>query len=162
MNYDHVNKTYEHWTKLRSSLTHKFQANSFDDYLKKFSFCKSGRWLREMESVKTARPPFAVDSEAFLKLYGEKSITFFPQNRPEDGMMRAVFQISPTLHVEGVFLAWVENNTLQSYMELEACHRDDDELFSFLKSLEDIKRKGNTEERNTGFMGGMPGFAQGT
>jgi hypothetical protein len=48
MNYDHVNKTYDYWTKVRSSLTQRFQASTFDEYLKKFSFCKSGKWLRDI------------------------------------------------------------------------------------------------------------------
>jgi hypothetical protein len=160
MNYDHVNKTYDYWTKVRSSLTQRFQASTFDEYLKKFSFCKSGKWLRDMDSVKIARPPLALDPEGFLKLYSEKCVAFQPPNRPEDGMMRATFQISPTLHVEGVFLAWVENNTLQSYVAVAICHRDDAELFEFLKSVDHLKRKGNTEDRNTGFVPNPLGFAQ--
>lgn len=158
MNYDHVNQTYEYWTRIRSVLSPKFQASSFDDYLKKLSYCKSYKWLRDMEFVKISRPPLAIDPEGFIKTYGEKCITVNPPVRPEDGMLRAIFQISPTLHVEGVFIGWVENNVLQSYMAIAVCHRDDDELFKFLTNIEHLKRKGNTEERNTGFSG-MMGFA---
>lgn len=153
MNYDHVNKTYEYWMKLRPLLTQRFQVSSFDDYLKKLSFCKSYKWLRDMETVKIARPPLAIDPEGFLELHKDKCIAFLPPLRPEDGMGRIIFQISPTLHVETVVLAWVENNTLQSYLALVICHRDDEELFSFLASLNHLRRSGNTEERNTGFHG---------
>jgi hypothetical protein len=166
MNYDHVNQTYEYWTKIRSLLTQKLQVTSFDDYLKKISFGKSYRWLREMEAVKIARPPLAIDPDAFIKKYGEKCVTVNPPIRPEDGMMRAIFQISTTVHVEAALMAWMENNKLQSYMALCICHKEDDELFEFLKTLKGMERTGNTEERGTGFhvppASGFGGFNQGT
>ena len=156
MNYDHLNLTFDYWLKIRSSLSTKLQVNSFDDYLKKLSFLKSYKWLRDMESIKIARPPLALDPEAFIKLYGNKCIAVHVPGRPEEGMMRAIFQISTTLHVEVSLMVWIENNKLNSYIALVICHRDDDELFEFLKIIKPLQRKGNTEERATGFHGHIP------
>jgi len=157
MNYDHVNKTYDFWAKsIRPHLTTKFQVTSFDDYLKKLSFCKTYRWLREMESVKLTRLPMALDPVAFVKKYSEKCIAVNPPARPEDGMQRMIFQISPTLHIEAGLWAWVENNELHSYLGMMICHKTDEELTEFLTEVEPLRRTGNTEERNTGFHPGGP------
>ena len=152
MNYDHVHMTYEFWeTVLRPNVRQLIQLQTFDSYLKEFSLTKSGRWLRNAVNVKLLRPPLAVDPEQFLKEYKDKCVLFHPPGRPEDGMGRAIYQLSPTFHLEVSFWAWIETNKLHSYVSIFVCYTDEEELSEFLKKVKPMCRTGNTEDRNGGF-----------
>ncbi len=162
MNYDHLNQTYDYWAeKIRPHLTARMQVASFEDYLKKFTFTKSGRWIRDAECVRFTRPPAAIDPELFVKKYSDNCVAIIPPMHPTEGLGRVIFQLSPTLHLESMTTAWVENNELQSYLSMFVCHKTDAEMTELLEVLSTMRRTGNTEERTgagfrPGAMGGFP------
>jgi hypothetical protein len=148
MNYDHLNKIQSYWIKeIFPNLVHTFNVTSFDDYLKKFSFLPSGKWIHDFEKVKLGRLIFAVDPKKFSKKYKECCVSYNSPLRPEDGFQRAIYQFSPTLHCEAAFWVWIEQEKIQSYASLLICYNDETEYLKFLDDLYKIKRDGNTEER---------------
>ena len=152
MNYDHINQIHDYLTKeIRPHVKNNFQVASFDEYLKKFSFLKSGKWLKDMESVRLSRSSVAYDPVEFLKRYGKQSVAVNVTTNPEHGQIRIILQLSPTLHLDCVLWAWIEHNKLQSYLGFLACHNTDKEFDAFIAECHDLRRTGNTEERNTGF-----------
>lgn len=147
MNYDHLNEINSFWLKeIFPNLQHHITVNSFDDYLKKFSFLPSGKWLRDFEHVKVLRMPFVVDPSGFTKNYKKNCVAYCCPTKPDEGFVRIIYQISPTLHLESMFCSWIENKQLQSYMSMVACFKDEKELLHFLKEVEPLHRKGDTEE----------------
>lgn len=160
MNYDHVNKTQDYWMmEIFPHLSHKMMVASFDEYLKRFSFLKSGRWLKDMDSVKILKPAIALDPLSFVTKYKTHCVTYNPTARPEDGLQRIIYQVSPTLHAETGLWAWVENNNLQSYMSIIVCYHTEKEFTEFLKEITPMRRVGNTQEQKHAGFAGFAGLA---
>lgn len=158
MNYDHLHMTYDFWANdIRPLVQHRMQIPTFDAYLKEFSLTKSGKWLRMGTDIHIVRPPMALDPIAVGKKYEKNCVTFNAPSRPEEGMGRIIYQFSPTIHGEGWVFAWVENNTLNSYLTFLFCYNNEKEFTDLLTELQPLRRTGNTEERSTGFHPG--GFA---
>lgn len=155
MNYDHLNSVYEFWRKdILPNLSHAFTVDSFNEYLKRFAYCPSGKWLRDMERVKLNRIGFAVDCEKFAKKYKDCCVAYNAPVKPEDGLQRIIYQISPTLHVEMAVWIWMENKELQQYGGIFACYHDEQEFLVFVDELyKKMRKKGNTEDAEN------PGFA---
>ena len=158
MNYNHLNKVYTYWRKnILPHLAHTFITSSFDDYLKRFSFLPSGKWIKDVENFKIHRIGFAIDPEEFAKKYKDCCVTYNTPIKPEDGIQRIIYQISPTLHVEMSLWVWIEHDNLYSYGSLFACYGDDTEFKHFVDDLfEKMSRTGNTEDKsNLGFLSGL-------
>jgi hypothetical protein len=154
MNYDHNNKIFNYYRdNIFFQLSHNFQAVSFDDYLKKFSYIPSGKWLQDMEQVKFMRVPLAIHPERLVKKFKNKCITYNSPLKPEDGLQRAIYQYSPTLHFEVAFWIWVEHDIVQSYASIIVCYNNETEFDNFLHILWEMRREGNTENKPqpTGF-----------
>lgn len=152
MNYDHLNITADYWlNELRPHTRCLLQVNSFDEYLKQMSFLPSGKWLRDREDVKLSRPPIALDPVKFVTNYKNKCVTILPPLRPEDGLLRIIYQFSPEFHAETALITWVEHNVLQSYFAIVCCYKNEKEFQSIMGELKDIRRTGNTEDRGVGF-----------
>lgn len=150
MNYDNCNKIQEYWRKkLSPFIHHNFTVTSFDDYLKRFSFLPSGKWLRDMECVKLSKLSFAVDPERFIKKYHDRCVTYNCPIKLEDGFQRIIYQISPTLHLESGVWLWVEHEYVQSYISLLICYNNEDEYSDFINEIWKIRREGNTEDKPT-------------
>lgn len=156
MNYDHLNTVYDFWRKdILPNLTHTFTVDSFNEYLKRFSFLPSGKWLRDMEKVKLNRIGFAIDCKKFSKEYKDYCVAYNAPVKPDDGLQRIIYQISPTLHVEMAMWIWVEHKELQQYGGIFACYNDEQEFLNFVDELyRKMRKKGNTEDTNN------PGFAE--
>lgn len=159
MNYNHLNKVYDYWRKeLLPHLTHNFTITSFDDYLKRFSFLPSGKWLKDFEKIKLNRMVFVIDPKKFIKKYKHSCIAYNSPIKPEDGFQRIIYQISPTLHVEIALSIWIEHDNIHSYASVFACYHDEEEYLKFMDDLySKMKREGNTEDKPiaTGFAGGI-------
>jgi len=154
MNYDHIHMTYEFWdTNIRPNIRQLAPLQTFDFYLKEFSLTNSGKWLRDSVNVKLFRPPIAIEPETFLSKYKDKCVVYNPPFKPEEGQGRIIYQLSPTFHMETTFWAWIENNVLHSYGSCFICYTNDEELKTFLDDIKPFMRKGNTEDRNSGFAG---------
>ena len=160
MNYDQLNQVYDFWRKdILPNLSHKFTVDSFNEYLKRFSFLPSGKWLKDMEKVKLNRIGFAVDSKKFAKQYKDCCVAYNAPMKPEDGLQRIIYQISPTLHVESSLWIWIEKNELQQYTSLFAAYHDEEEFLVFVDDLyKKMRKEGNTEDALTkGFAGLLKG-----
>jgi len=159
MNYNHLNQVHDYWRNdIFPHLVHKYSVASFDDYLRKFSFLPSGKWIRDLEKVKVARIPFAVIPTEFVKKYKPFCLTYNTTAKPEEGFQRAVYQISPTLHFEVAFFIWIEHKLVQSYAMLFVCYHDEKEYLEFVDNLYKIRREGDTEDKPlpAGFAGLSP------
>ena len=154
MNYDHCNKVHEYWIeKIFPHLVHNYSASSFDSYLKAFSFLPSGKWIHDLEKIKFSRVAFAVDPEQLVSKYKKYCVTYNAPIRPEDGVQRVIYQVSPTLHFESAFWVWVEHDRVNAYASVFVCFNDEKEYLEVLKDLWQFKQQGNTEERTI-----PPGF----
>lgn len=153
MNYEHLNRIYQHWRKdLFPHMTHNFTVGTFDEYLKRLSYLPSFEWLRDFECIKLQRLGFAVDSKKFVKKYKDFCVTYNTPIKPEDGVQRMIYQFSPTLHAEGAVWAWIENEELHSYVSLFMCYNKVEEFLEMSDELWKIRKDGNTEEKkNLGF-----------
>lgn len=75
--------------------------------------------------------------------------------KPEDGLQRIIYQISPTLHVELCLWFWVENKELQQYGSVFAACNDESEFLRFVDDLyKKMRKTGDTEDVVS------PGFAE--
>lgn len=154
MNYNHLNKVFDHWYKeILPHLTHNFTVSGFDDYLKRMSFLPSCKWIRDLEYIKFTRLGFAINPIPFIKKYKDVCVAFNSPLKPEDGMQRIVYQISPTLHVDLGIWIWIEHESLQSYASVFSCYHNETEYQKFVNEMLTLKRDGNTEEKT------MKGFA---
>lgn len=153
MNYDHINQIHDFLEKeYRPLLRSVYAAPSFQEYLRKLSYTKTLKWLRDIDQVKFSRPQMALDPIAFAKKFQNKCVSAFPPGKPEEGVYKAIYQLSPSFHMESVLWAWVENNVLNNYVTFIACYQDDDDYSKVITELEPLRRTGNTEQRsNTGF-----------
>lgn len=132
---------------------HVFSTPSFDDYLRKFSFLPSGKWIRDLDHLKLTRVPFAVEPERLVKEYTKHCVTYNAPIKTEDGIQRVIYQMSPTLHFEAAFWVWIEHKIVQSYASLFVCYHNEDEYTDFIDAMYDLRREGNTEDKPT-----HPGF----
>lgn len=156
MNYDYLNKIHEHWINdIFPHLSHHMTVNSFDDYLKKISFLKCGKWLKDFDDVKLIRVPFTCDPAEFTSQLKDHCVAYCCPTKPEDGMHRIIYQISPTLHVEAALTMWVEREELQSFISMFICFQNEKELKKFLDKMYKIKRSGDTSDKSdkSGFAG---------
>ncbi|HQI46004.1 MAG TPA: hypothetical protein PLC59_08100 [Bacteroidales bacterium] len=156
MNYDHLNTVFEYWRKdILPYLSNRFTVESFQEYLKRFSFCPSGKWLRDMEKVKFNRLGFAIEIEKFVKKYKDFCVTYNVTTKPEEGAQRMIYQLSPTFHVELVLWAWIENKELQKYGTIFTCYNEEQAFIDFVDELyKKMRKTGNTENNeNPGFAG---------
>ena len=154
MNYDHLNKVYSYWVdEIRPHLSHHFTITSFDDYLKRFAYLPSGQWLREMERVRLHRVGFAIDPKKFVKRFRDFCVSHNAPLKPEDGIQRIVYQLSPTLHVEMGLWVWMEREEVNSYGSVFACYHSEQEYEDFVSELyKKMIKRGNTEDKPpTGF-----------
>lgn len=158
MNYDHINQIHDFVEKeYRPLLRNIYQAPSFQDYLRKLSYTKPLKWLRDIDEVKFARPMIALDPIQFATINQAKCVTAYPPAKPDEGVLRAIYQLSPSFHVETVLWAWVENNILNHYLTFIACYKNAEEYTKFVADVEPIRRSGNTEQRQgPGFSGLVP------
>lgn len=149
MNFDHLNKVYDFWRgDILPNLSHCFTIDSFNEYLKRFSFLPSGKWLKDMEVVKLNRIGFAVDPKKFSKKYKHTCVAYNAPIKPEDGLQRIIYQISPTLHVEMALWIWVEQDELHHYGSIFACYGDEQEFLTFVDDLyKKMRKEGNTEDK---------------
>lgn len=156
MNYNHLNKIHDYWVKeIFPNINHHMAIASFDDYLKQMSILPSGKWLKDFSLVKVLRGSFVVDPAKFTKLYDDYCVAYCCPSKPEDGIHRIIYQISPTLHIEAALWIWVENETIHSYMSMFYCFKDKEELTRFFLEIMSIRREGNTEENPMSGFGGM-------
>ena len=150
MNYEHLNKVHQYWRKeLFPHLIHRFTATSFDDYLRKFSFTPSGKWLWDMEKVKLSRILFAVDPKKLLKKYEDHCVTYNSPVKPEDGLQRIIYQLTPKLHFEVGIWVWVEHDIIQSYGSIFVCYENEADYSKLADDLSKFRREGNTEDKPT-------------
>lgn len=148
MNYDHLNQVHEYWRNdIFPHLTHKYTVASFDDYLKKFSQIPSGKWIYDMEKVKIGRVLFAVIPVELVTKYKKYCVTYNAPNKPEEGLQRVIYQMSPTLHFEAAIWVWIEQKIVNSYAMAFACYHDEKEYLEFTDELYKIRRVGNTEDK---------------
>ena len=148
MNYDQLNKIELYWRKkLLPSLSHQYTTTSFDDYLRRFAFLPSGKWLRDLEVVRLARTFFPIDEEKFVKKYKDHCVTYNAPMKPEDGLQRVIYQISPTLHAEMAIWIWVEYDIVQSYGCIFACYNNEEEYHNFCNEIWKMRKEGDTEEK---------------
>jgi len=106
-----------------------------------------------MEKVKLARVPFAVIPKDFVKKYEAHCVTYNAPSKPEDGLQRVIYQLSPTLHFEASFWVWVENKLVHSYVMVFVCYNEEKEYLDFVDDLYTLRREGNTEDKVD-----LPGF----
>ena len=148
MNYDHLNKIHDYWrNSVFPHFVHRYSVASFDDYLRKFSFLPSGKWIRDLEKVKLTRVPFAIIPEELVKKYEAKGVSYNAPIKPEDGVQRVIYQYSTTLHFEAAFWMWIENEMVQSYAMVFVCYNDEKEYLNFVDELYKIRREGDTENK---------------
>lgn len=148
MNYDNCNKIQEFWMKkIYPMLHHRFTVTSFDDYLRRFSFLPSGKWLQEMECVKLSKVSFAVNPEKFSKKYQGQCVTYNTPVKSEDGFQRVIYQITPTLHVEAGYWIWMEHDMVQSYVSLFVCYHNEGEYSDFINEIWKMRQEGDTEDK---------------
>lgn len=148
MNYDNLNKVYNYWhNEILPNLKHVFNSVSFEEYLKRFAWLPSGKWIKDGEMVKINRTGFAIDPVKFTKKYKYNCVGYFTPLKPEDGVQRIIYQITPTLHVELALWIWVEHDILNSYGSTLICYHNEKEYFEFVNELYKIRRTGNTEEK---------------
>lgn len=158
MNYNHTNKVFEYYRKkIFPALSHRFPTLSFDAYLQRFSFLPSGKWLRDFESVKVARHQVPIDPEKLIKKYKENCVSHFVPGKPEEGIVKVVYQLSPTLHFETSIWIWIEHETVQSYAYNIICYNNPEEYLDFIDDLWKIRKEGNTDDKPmpTGFLVGF-------
>lgn len=154
MNYDHLNQVHEYWRNdIFPHLVHRYPVVSFEDYLRRFSFLPSCKWIQKMERVKLARVPFAINPQEFVKKYKSHCITYNTPAKPEDGIQRVIYQMSPTLHFEAGLWVWIENKVVNSYIMIFVCYNEEKEYLSFIDELYSMRRTGNTEDKTS-----LPGF----
>ena len=148
MNYNHLHKIHSYWNKeIFPHFSHHYTAISFDDYLRRFAYLPSGKWLKNMDKIKICRIPIAVDSKKFVKKYKEFCVTYNAPVKVEDGLQRVIYQLSPTLHFEAAFWVWIEHEEIQSYVTVFVCYHDVVEYLNLMDELWKLKLEGNTEEK---------------
>ena len=149
MNFDHLNQTYDFWRRnILPSLTHHFAVESYNEYLKRFSFLPSGKWLKDLETAKLNRVGFAIDPVRFVEKYKHACVAHNAPGKPEDGVQRIIYQISPTLHVEMALWIWIEHKTVQYYGLVCACYGDEKEFLNFADDLyKKMRKEGNSEDK---------------
>jgi hypothetical protein len=161
MNYDQLNQIHDYWYEdVAPHLVHQYTVTSFDDYLRKFSFLPSGKWLHDMENLKLRRIIFLVDPIKFAKKYKEFCVTYNAPVKAEDGFQRVIYQLSPTMHIEAAFYVWIEHKIVQSYVTPFVCHNVgvEKEYATLIKDLYKIRREGNTEDKPKSIGVGFAGF----
>ena len=163
MNYTHLNKVFDYYRKnLIPFFNHHQTVISFDEYLKRFSFLPSGKWLRDYECIKLSRIPFLIDPIRFVEKYEEYCVTYNAPVKPEDGIQRVVYQLSPTLHFEAAFWIWIENEEVNAYTSVFVCYHNEREYLKFLDGIYKLRQEGNTEDnkRPVGLAAAAVGFNQ--
>jgi hypothetical protein len=156
MNFDHLNKIHDYWImEIFPNLSHYMSIGSFDDYLKQMSFLPSCKWLKESNQVKVLRVPFTVDPAQFSKEYQKHCVAYCCPTKPEDGMHRVIYQISPTLHIEAAVWAWVANERVWSYLSIFSCFKEEKELLEFFTKIAGMRCTGDTEEKPVRGFGGI-------
>lgn len=108
-----------------------------------------------MDKVKLNRIGFAVDCKKFVEELKSKCVAYNAPMKPEDGLQRIIYQISPTLHLEVAVWIWVENKELQQYASVFAAYHDEEEFLKFVDDIyKRLRKTGNTEAVD------KPGFAE--
>lgn len=107
-----------------------------------------------MEKVKLLRTAFAVDPEKLCEMYKDNCVTYNCPVKAEDGIQRVIYQVSPTLHFEAALWIWVEHDVVNSYASVFVCYHEEEEYLKFLDVIWEMRREGNTEEkqRHPGFL----------
>ena len=148
MNYDTVNKVHEYWeSNICKYLSNKFNSPSFEDYIKRFAYLPSGKWIREYNSVKLWKLTTVVDAVKFAKKYKDICVTYNSPSKPEDGIGKAIYQFSQHIHVEASFWIWMEHDIVNSYASLLICYHNEKELAKFKDRMTHFKKTGNTEDK---------------
>ena len=158
MNYDQVNRVYAHLRDdLLPHLSHNQTVSGFEDYIKRFSYLPSGKWIRDLEWVKFVQLSFVVDSKKFAEKYRDKCVVHNSPIQPNEGLQHAIYQFSPKVHASAGFWAWIEHDNLFYYTSLFFCIGDKKEFDDLVAELWEIHQEGNTEEKSpaVGFSGLM-------
>lgn len=151
MNYDEINKVYQHMKAVVYPNVQTLWKNVsteeviIDRYL---SVIDDAR-LYKMLAI-----PYLFRTEDFLKRYKERCIIFYNTPDPIDGLMLMIHQITPTLHIHSRLFCRVEscNGDVFDYTASLVFHKDSKEAVQFINDNQDLARQGNTEERsNAGF-----------
>ena len=154
MNYDYLNQTHDYWIKnIFPNLHHHLTITSFDDYLKRMSFLPCGKWLQNLDSVQIIRIPFVVDPILFTSKYKSHCVTYCCPAKPEDGIHRIIYQMSPMLHVEAALWAYSERKQVHFHISLFVCFHNKQEIIKLFEEITPMRRSGDTED-----MSGTSGF----
>lgn len=143
MNFDDINKIYEH---MRSAVYPNVQTQWNNVSTEEVLIDRYLAVIDDNRKYKLLAMPFLVDAEKFLKRHKDNCIIFYNTPDPADGLMLFIHQISPTLHVHSRFFCWVENHEVHDYLACLVFHKDSNEAVSFIDSCYDLKQEGNTEE----------------
>lgn len=157
MNYDHFDQVHTYWiNKIFPNLEHNMTITSFDDYLRQVSSLPSFTWLKEARDISIIRLHLCIDPAEFTKQYKKHCVTYACPSKPEDGMHRIIYQISPTIHIEAALFIWVEKKKRQSYLSMFICYKDKKELIKFLEEIYPLRRTGDTSDASKeGGFGGL-------
>lgn len=143
MNFDDINKVYEHMRKaVYPNVQTRWDNVSTEDVL----IDKYLSVIDDNRTYKLLAMPFLVSTEKFLKRYKDNCIIFYNTPDPADGLMLFIHQISPTLHVHSRFFCWVENKEVHDYLACLVFHKDSKDAVQFIDECFDLKQIGNTEE----------------
>jgi hypothetical protein len=146
MNFDEINKIYEH---MRKSVYPNVQTVWKTVSTEEVVIDKYLSVIDDNRIYKLLALPFLVDAESFLKRYKERCIIYYNTPDPNDGLMLYIHQISPTVHLHSRYFCWVENNIVHDYIAGLVFHKNDKEAMEFIDSCFDLAKTGNTEEMRT-------------
>jgi len=151
MNFDDINKIYEH---IRVVVYPNVQCLWNNVSTEEILIDKYLSTIDDNRKYKLLAIPFLIDTELFLKRHKEQCIIYYNTLNPLDGLMLFIHQITPSLHIHSRLFCWIENNQVYDYITCLAFHKkDSSEAVKFIDDTFSIKCKGNTEDHrnSTGF-----------
>ena len=149
MNYDQYSDIEKHYTnKIYPHLHQRFNTISFVEYLKYISYCSTFKWVKSPDTCYLTHFKIPIDAEKFVAKYEDKCVNFYSPMKPEDGYMRIIYQISPTLHMEMGYWIWMETHTIHSYLMPVICYSNRKEYDNFKLSIQKFIKIGDTQDTN--------------
>lgn len=149
MNFTQINDVGNFINKHLKYLHNHITCKSMDDYLNEIHFLKKFAWLKECHTVMRSHALYK--TEDFLKRFEKKCVSVYSPRTPEDGILKIIYQISPTIHLEASLFAWFEVNEVYSYIYFVAMFNNINEYIELLDSIKDIQQFGQTGENKLGF-----------
>jgi len=141
------------------------QVQSFSEYMDRISFLPSFEWIRCTDDIRINKFSFCFSPDSFSHEYKQKCVTYYWPNRPEDGWLRIIYQMSKTFHMEVVYSAWMVQDTLHSHFIGYCCYKEDAEFKEYSNYFYKHHRKSGDTERpygGPGFLEGIRSFEEGT